>query len=609
MRMFNIGFAKSQSFHFVILISILLVSFISGCEAPSDTEQITDLNKQGITETIEDKNSYNDSLSEPYTWNNESVVETKYGKLGGKEMDNGTWAYLGVPYAKPPVSELRWAPPEDPDSWDGIKDATSSCNICPQYGNVLNETGQGTFKGEVVGDEDCLYMNIYRPKTEEILPVFVFFHGGANYIGRQDRSYFNGKHFVDRSDMILVTLNYRIGMLGWFSHSALRTGDPIEDSGNFGTLDTIQGLKWIQENIALFGGDPDNVTVCGQSAGAWNIFALMVSPLSKGLYHKVILMSGQPTSESLKRAEKSAQCIVERLLIQDEYLADDEEAMDFIQFKGDEWIADYLRSKDISELYHPDYGGPSGILLDKNYCTGPYIDGTVIPMDPNKILKTGNYDKVPVILGCTTDELKLFVPLLAADSDDLFHLIQVFDPDNPEFCLNDLLKPILWPIIAVYEPFNIFGKLLNQLYGTDSVAKKLSKNQEDVYLYKFSWDEEPKPFDFLTGACHSIDLPFLFGMFPEGENCFFRFAWSEENREGREIVSDSMITYFSQFAKTGNPNISESDLPEWKTYKNKRNAEKRIVFDSDGPYMSSADFEKGEITDFKTFVNDIRALF
>ncbi|MBU0991553.1 MAG: carboxylesterase family protein [Proteobacteria bacterium] len=593
----------------LLIGSILFFSICpSGCELPDVTEEGLNPENPGGSHEAYNQNTPDEASHVTFHWNNLSIVETKYGKLEGKLADNGTWAFLSVPFAKPPVNGLRWRAPQDPFAWEGIKDASEYCSICPQYGNVLNETGEGTFKGEAVGHEDCLYMNIYRPETAETLPVMVFFHGGVNYIGRQDRSYFNGKYFVKKSNMILVTVNYRLGMMGWFSHPLLRTGDPLDDSGNFGTLDTIKALEWIHENIASFGGDPENVTVCGQSAGAWNAIALMVSPLAEGLFHKVILMSGQPTSESVKSAENSASSILKRLLIQDQYIEKNEDADDFIRFKGRDWINNYLRSKEIDEIYHSDVGGPSGMPLDKNFCTGPIVDGYVVPLDPKAAFASGDYYKIPAILGCTKDEFKLFIPLMAADPDDLFQVIEKFDPDNPQFYIDDLLKPIMMPVLAVYEPINLAGKLLNQLYGTDSLAKQLKKNQEDVYLYKFSWDEEPEPFDFLFGAAHSIDLPFFFGMFPEEES-FFRFAWSEENRAGREMVSDAMISYFAQFARTGNPNSTASDLPLWTQYDSSKNGNKRIVFDTDGPRMSATSFETGEVLSLKSVLCEIMALF
>jgi len=292
------------------------------------------------------------------------VRATIYGKIKGKEAADNTYAWLGIPYAKPPVDELRWRAPQAPDTWEGVRPTEEFGNYCPQYGNFISETGEGSF-GKFSGDEDCLYLNIWRPNSEDDeLPVFVFIHGGANYAGRSDLSIYDGANFAAKSRMIVVSFNYRLGVLGWFSHSELKNGDPLNDSGNFGILDIIEALEWLQDNIRVFGGNPDSIIVSGQSAGAFNIFAMLASPLAQGLFHRAIAMSGFPISCTMKFAERRSEEIMIRLLTQDHYTLDNGNIFDSYGNLVFDSIAKYLRSKTIEELYYSGYAGPTGMPID-----------------------------------------------------------------------------------------------------------------------------------------------------------------------------------------------------------------------------------------------------
>ena len=215
-------------------------------------------------------------------------VETSAGKIKGKENDHAR-LFLGVPFAAPPVDELRWKAPQDPEPWKGVLKTQESQNVCVQSG--VTTTWHPT--GEIIGSEDCLYLDVYRPKTdEEDLPVYVYFHGGANRFG--GAASYDGSFLAEDQNIIVVIPQYRLGPLGWLSHPALQTGeagDEANDSGNFGTLDNIKALEWIQTNIANFGGDPANVTVGGQSAGGSNVGKLLISPLAAGLFKGAVIQS------------------------------------------------------------------------------------------------------------------------------------------------------------------------------------------------------------------------------------------------------------------------------------------------------------------------------
>ncbi|MBU0993283.1 MAG: carboxylesterase family protein [Proteobacteria bacterium] len=548
----------------------------------------------------------------PYNWMSRAEVDTKYGSLKGISVKEDTcWSWRGIPYAKPPVGDLRWKAPRDPEPW-GERDATAFCDYCAQYGNVLSETGRETYHGKVVGKEDCLYLNIWRPQSDEVLPVYVFIHGGANFLGRSDLSIYDGANFATGSDMIFVSINYRLSHLGWFRHPALKTGDPLDDSGNYGTLDILKALEWIRGNIAAFGGDPDNVTLSGQSAGGINTYSMIASPLAKNLFHKAIPISGFPLSMPKQIADNRGEMIISRLLVQDGYAKNMVVAGKVIREKGDEWISEYLRSKSLVELMPPYLAGPSALPIDGGLgiiaSMGVYEDGYVIPKNLLQCLQSGDYNQVPMLLGNTIDEMKLFLPLILADPVDLWDLTQEVDPNNVEFNVEDLIFPLFMPFMSIYEPANYLGKMMFQGFGVDTSARAFAKHQQDIYVYKFAWDEEPEPFDLLLGAAHAMDLHFVFNNFISEPGCLTRFAWSDANREGCEELSHTMMTYYSQFAKTGNPNSGDNDLFYWSPWNPEKGADKRIVFDTGELYMSPDVMEEQEIMTFDEMMDELKII-
>jgi len=538
------------------------------------------------------------------TSDNPLVRQTLYGAVQGIEADYATWAWLGVPYAKPPVGSLRWRAPRDPEQWNGVRDASTFCSYCPQYGNYLSETGRDTMGGYIrqgvpTGDEDCLYLNIWRPATsEQKLPVYVFIHGGANIIGRSDLSIYNGAHFAARENMLFVTINYRLGFFGWFWHPALKVDDdPLENSGNFGTLDIIKALTWIRDNIAAFGGDPGNVTITGQSAGAMNVYSMMVSPLAKGLFHRAVAHSGASQACFMSRAVQKAKATVRRLLKQDGYTSGE---IDTLTKDGNEaWIRNYLRSKTMEEFYDPKNCGPMAMPIDGiptvETIMGVYIDGTVIPTSPLLSFYNGTYNKVPLMMSCTKEELKLFLPMIIMEPLNLWQVVYDFDPNAPHIDLGDYLSTWSYPLMPLYTVGPPAGQAVFQGFGTDTMAPLAKKYQDKVYVYKFMWDDEPAPFDYLIGAGHAMDLPFVFGNFISDKSSLCNFAWSEANKAGREKISAAMMDYLGQFARTGDPNGGNAALPVWLPWSSAKNAPKRMIFDSDGIVMSNEYLEPEEL--------------
>ena len=249
--------------------------------------------------------------------NHDPIAKTDYGKLKGYvNEDKEVLVWKGVPYARPPVGELRWKAPQDPEPWHGVRDATLPAKKCTQLLTTKEWIRTGVVDPE--SSEDCLYVDIYRPERptyhHERLPVYVWIHGGSNNFG-SGRDY-DGSVLAAQSDVVVVVVQYRLGPIGWFYHPAIQTGgaDILSDSGNFGTLDHAQALKWIQENIESFGGNPHNVTVTGESAGAHNTMNMVISPLGKRLFHQAMSESGGMVTVTTASARLSANDYIEKLI-------------------------------------------------------------------------------------------------------------------------------------------------------------------------------------------------------------------------------------------------------------------------------------------------------
>jgi para-nitrobenzyl esterase len=493
----------------------------------------------------------------------------------GKQL-NESYAWLGVQYAKAPVGELRWMAPQKPDKWSGVRDAKVICQQCTQYGGLMSIM-ECDMIGKVVGGEDCLYLNIWRPKSDkEGLPVFFWIHGGANIVGQSGMSLYNGSNFAARTDMIFVSLNYRLGPMGWMAHSALENGDPVNDSGNFGTLDIIRALEWVQANIKAFGGDPNNVTIAGESAGGVNVYTMLASPLAKGLFHKAISESGAPLFFSRKNGLEDSEILLTKLVINDGLADSKLSAKKYLKGKDDNFIASYLREKTIEEIFAMYNAGSMGTTSDT---ATVFVDGTVIVDGGIKTFRTGNYNKVPFLVGNNAQEAKLFLPtnLNLMTEVELCEIIKEMDTENPM----PQVRPHL-PSPIINPGYNLIGKVSGagfQEVGVDGPANMMKKYQDDIYVYRFIWDNEPEPMDFIIGSAHAVEMPFVFGNFQQGENDVLRFAWNSENYDEVIALSEQMMAYWSNFAKTGDPNAP--GLPEWGTWANKEGKPKRMILDGE----------------------------
>ena len=343
---------------------------------------------------------------------NTTLRQTTAGDVVGFRDRHGARAWLGIPFAQAPTGDQRWRAPKPPVPHEGVFEALQAGGMCPQFASQLSS--DDFTAGSIAGSEDCLYLNVWSPPNAVGLPVMYWIHGGGNTIGHGGSD--NGAALATRHNGVVVSIYVRLGVFGWFSHPGLKAGNAVDDSGNYGTLDAIRGLEWFAENIAVFGGNPDNVTVFGESAGAFDTLAMMASPLAEGLFHRAIVQSGgfepTPLAQAQNYAEDgghpfSSQEIVANLLIADGTASSKEEAMDYQSDMSATRLRDYLYSKPMQDFFAQFDGGGFGMInVPDNFG-----DGYVLPdMTTEEIFSSAdNHNMVPVILGTNRDEPALFM--------------------------------------------------------------------------------------------------------------------------------------------------------------------------------------------------------
>lgn len=509
------------------------------------------------------------------------VRQIVYGTVQGSNQASttGTYAWKGIPYAQPPVGALRWKAPVAPVAWTGTRQTTSFGHACLQNGRIYGPGTNNTYDATIastlntpVGNEDCLTLNVWRPASDTTgLPVIVFVYGGSNISGYTADPVYDGAALARTANAVVVTLNYRVGVLGFMNLPQLKTGlDSAEDSGNFALLDIVQALKFVQQNASVFGGNAGNVTLMGQSAGAINVWALMASSLGAGLFHKAMPLSGGislasnlppgtiPTLNPASTYLAQGNSLLARLVIADGLAIDLLAAQAWIASQTSTQIADYLRGKAGGTIL-------TTVLVNGLTGSGPIPDGTVLPTDPIAAMAAGHYNKVPVLAGNTGEEGKLFAPFLTLfggppgfkiNDADRFNLMAAFNPDAPTLLTEGDI------ITADYVPSNTpltgWSARTAQLAAAfmapsrDNVLDTLKAHQADLWYYKFDWAKEPAPWNTVYGAAHAFDLPFLFGNF--GPSVFSNATNSTANQPGRLALSARMMATLGSFARTGNPN-------------------------------------------------------
>jgi len=493
----------------------------------------------------------------------------------------GTYSWKGIPFAQPPVGALRWKAPADPAPWTATLAATRFGNACLQNGRIYGPGSNNTYDSTIgttlntpVGSEDCLTLNIWRPASDAAnLPVIFFVYGGSNISGYTADPTYDGAALAKSANAVVVTANYRVGVLGFMNLAQLKTGtNAAEDSGNFALLDIIQALKFVKNNAATFGGNAGNVTLIGQSAGAINVWALLTSQLAAGLFHKAMPMSGGislasnlpsgtiPTLSPATTYATQGNALLAKLLIADGKATDTASAQAYIATQTSAQIADYLRAKAGGTIL-------TTLLAGGLTGSGPIPDGTVIPTDPVAAITAGHYNKMPILASNTAEEGKLFAPFLTLlggppgfkiTDATRFTMMQTFNPDAPTTLTeNDILDPAYAPSDTPTTGWTAKTALLTQIFmipSRDNVLNALKTQQANVWYYQFKWAQEPAPWNTIYGAAHAFDLPFIFGNF--GPSLFSNAANSTANKPGRLALSAAMMASISAFARNGDPNNS-----------------------------------------------------
>jgi para-nitrobenzyl esterase len=486
---------------------------------------------------------------------NAQIVDTQFGKILGS-VNGNVYQFLGIPFAKPPVDSLRWRVPQNPEYWSGILNATNFSPVCPQKKFVQGDT---TFTIE--GDEDCLYLNIWTPDIGNFnYPVMVFIHGGGNQQGGASQitsgtQMYSGKNMAERGNAVIVTIQYRLGPLGFLVHPGLEAENANHVSGNYAVFDQILALTWIKNNIALFGGDAKKVMIFGESAGGVNVGNLLTTPLANGLFQRACIQSASPVINYYNDSKSKGIAYVDS----------------FTTIGSDVEKIAYMRSLPADSLLHFATSPLEGGFVQMNW--QPVVDNVVFKNFPKQVFQSGNFNKVPLIIGSNADEMSLSVP-------------QTVLP----IMVSALIKKSV-PIefqskaLELYPPGSSSAEAKNSYIGilTDAqftvnarrTAQCISINQtEPVWRYFFT-HKHTIPQLAAFGSYHGMEL---FYVFNNWENTLLGsgFLFKPED----EAVQNAMLNYWINFAETGNPN--GGDLENWLQYRSSTDCYLEIKATPDG---------------------------
>ncbi len=452
------------------------------------------------------------------------------GGLVEGTVEDGITVYRGIPFAAPPVGDLRWRPPQPVESWEGVLRADSFAPACPQM--------QLNFPGFPQGEmsEDCLYLNIWTPaeSPDAKLPVMVWIYGGGFALGSTSMPTYNGAE-ISKKGVILVSVAYRVGPLGFLVHPELTAESENKTSGNYGLMDQIAGLEWVQRNIAAFGGDPDRVTIFGESAGGISVSMLAASPRTKGLFHGAISESGASFAPARTAREEDSM----------QLLAGAEAAgVEFAERMGASSLAE-LRALDPA-AWEEDPAAQMGGFW-------PIIDGHAIADDQYVLYEEGMYNDVPVLIGTNSDEGSMFVRPTTPDqyvagtrrrfgpfADRMLELY----PAQTEAATHRALADIFRDAGFAWHT-----------WAWARLQSETGKSKVFVYYFDQKQPASPFPMPFQSeGAPHGSEIGYVFKQLDPGRQ------WTDADR----ALSELMATYWTNFAKFGDPN--GEGVPQWPVF-------------------------------------------
>jgi para-nitrobenzyl esterase len=479
----------------------------------------------------------------------EKVILTTSGPVKGITIE-GITSYLGIPYAAPPADSLRWKPPIAVEPWKEPR-------LMGSYGPACPQTEETLMPRLNIINENCLILNIWTPAVNESekLPVMMFIHGGGFAHGRGSDPMFNTPH-LSKKGVVLVSINYRLSALGFLAHPTLTAESPHHSSGNYGILDQVMALKWIKENIVRFGGDPDNVTIFGQSAGGASVIALMASPLSKGLFHRAIAQSCSYAPPVIRHLSKnqpgldSMETLHMRFIEQLEIKNKDNPLKELRAMPWEKLV--YTWEKAVQNKQAGTRVTGSWML---NHLT---IDGYVLKEAPGKVFIEGKQHNVPFMTGTTLDEGSVLGYLMNVVTIDKYFAYL-------ERCFGEQWHSILerYPANDDSSAKQAARKLISDTFvaGSRAMARTMAAIQPRTYLYQFTMP--PKIFIFKIpgikdrakelGCYHSAELPYVFHFLPGSR-------MTDDDRK----LSEEMMGYWVRFARSADPN--GNNAPFWPHY-------------------------------------------
>lgn len=470
-------------------------------------------------------------VSAPAVAQSGPVVDAPSGAVRGTS-DSDIETFRGIPYAVPPVGAMRWRPPAPMQRWKTVRDATAFGPACVQPQGKSASVYSPAAPLPV--SEDCLTLNIWAPKNAKNAPVFFWIHGGALVTGSSREATYDGKKMAERG-IIVVSINYRLGVLGWLAHPALTAESPQRVSGNYGLLDQIAALSWVKHNIAAFGGDAKNVTIAGESAGALSVMYLLESPLARGLYSKAVAESGYMISmPELKKAV---------------YGAPSGEA-------AGQMLSGALQAPDLGALRGIDAQTITDTAAKLGYGPWGTVDGLVLPQQMVEAFDQGKQAPVPLLAGFNQGEIRslmMLAPKPPATAADYEAAIR----DRYGDLANAFLK--LYPAADYKE--SIVATTRDALYGwtADRMVRKQTAIGQRAYLYMF---DHGYPAMDAAGlhAFHASELPYVFGTIDTLGPNWPKIPATPDER----ALSDAMLDYWTSFARTGNPVAARA--PAWPAY-------------------------------------------
>ena len=470
----------------------------------------------------------------------DGTVTVNGGSIAGvPASDGGVWRYAGVPYAAPPVGALRWRPPQSVAPWAGVREADQLPPGCPQPTLPVPPDAEPFFgPGAVRLEEDCLYLNVWSAAgPDERVPVMVWIHGGGLFVGDGSEVAYDGAALARRG-VVVVTINYRLGTLGYLAHPLLREESAHGASGNYGLLDQIEALGWVQRNIGAFGGDPDRVTIFGESAGSWSVNYLMATPLAAGLFAGAIGQSGGAFSPLASPA-----------------------ASDVVEAEGMRFAEALLGAEAAVSLDALRAAAVVDVLAAGGAAPRPHVDGWALPASIYDIFAAGRQHDVPVIVGANADEA---TALSALGGDPETTTVEQYrEWARGEY--GELADAYLAAYPACSDAEVAGGRLGSRgdgrfVWEMRTWARMMDQVSSPAFLYFFTRvppDADAERF----GAYHTAEIPYVFNNLGGGSRYWFA---NRDYDDADRQLSEVMASYWVNFAATGNPN--GDGLPEWPAY-------------------------------------------